>query len=188
MACVRGRCPCWPQTEPFDTAEMELLSAVREYISPPTCWNREACWLRIQERCQAVQPRRRAYVLSTLVTQDSGMYYSYTTLRRAVDNKVELEWLVNQGVCLNTAGVFSSSALGWTGGSAHPGRPSWNVLYGPFLLTEAWSVKGLLLGAGAYPPRVSLLKDMSRHWHAWHARASRRLWAALSARRMCPGM
>lgn len=192
MACVRGRCPCWPQAERFDAAEMALLSAIRIYMWRFPC-SRDKLWLMIQQRCEAVRPGRRAYALSTCVQERDGDCCSITILGWGRMTKLQLEWLVNQGVCPNLWGVWTREFSGWTKGSAHPGRPvQTGLVYGQLqygLYAQALyqeTVGDLLLAAGAYPVvtgsvRVVHAKSTTtllRQWHAWHARASRRVWAA----------
>jgi hypothetical protein len=178
MACVRGKCPCWPQAEPFDAAEMDLLHSVRAHLKSPL---NVRLWANIQTQSAAVRRHRLAYVLSALITNGSSPYH--TTLLWTVRNDTaKVQWLLNVGVCPNIMASLPSST-GWKGGAVHPGRPA--STYGP-LECCGDDVVGLFLTAGAYPRDTyeagmnasDLALTLQRQWHAWHARGSRRVWSA----------
>lgn len=199
MACVRGRCPCWPQPEPFDFAEMALLDAVHSFVMTVPSAVDELLWARIQTKCQAVRGHRRAYVLSTPIAHggDTRYHYAVTIIGWATCMTVEqVEWLLNLRVCPNISGACRSrQPLGWTNGPKHPGRPSQDTLFGPLarcaLIADGDTKKLLFLSAGAYSwprslhglgvPRDPAESLLRRQWHAWHGRASRRLWTAVAA-------
>lgn len=192
MACVPGRCPCWPRTEPFDAAEMDLLAAVRGYMGADFDAE-EALWASIPSRCLAVRRHRRAYVLSVIVNQAGISAYRMTLLgwqQFIMADIKRMQWVLDQGVCPNIAGAYVPDSLkGWAGGAEHPGRPTQAALRSP-LAFFATSVHVLrpLLGAGAYPVDSQPLRmedagfvaasTLWARWRAWHGRASRRLWAA----------
>ena len=181
MCCVRGRCPCpcWPQAGPFDAAEMDLLNAVKTYMH---VLFGEQLWPSIQARFLAVQPHRRAHVLSTLCKNSLYPEFDMTLLGWVREDQEKAQWVLNMGVCPNIAGAFvlprprvESTWRGWSGGPLHPGRPPQDKLRSP-LVYDKCLVDLMLLSAGAYPKHAS---DQRRQWHRWHGRAARRLWAAL---------
>jgi hypothetical protein len=176
MACVRGWCPCWPQAEPFDAAELDLLDAMVAFV------NHYGFWAQIQAQALAVRPRRRGYVLSTIIGLKNTVC-KRTLLGWVPYHKEKVEWLLDSGVCPNVSGAYRSTPV-WRVGNVHPGRPAQDDLYSP--LQDAFTtpdIRGLLLAAGAYPGDSSAtigqcLFALQRQWHAWHGRSSRRLWAA----------
>jgi hypothetical protein len=184
MACIRGRCPCWPQAEPFDDAEMHVLTFLRDNMMAITCLESDSFWAKLQSLTQAVRCHRRAYVLSTFVNYQ----FSVTLLGHVSSCTSHVQWLLDVGVCPNMGSAWSRPRVRtWTGGPVHPGRPAQTALCSP--LDRAFVGDGtvkLLLLAGAYPVQtrrgVLPLPLLRCQWRAWHARASRRLWAALTAR------
>jgi hypothetical protein len=192
MACVRGRCPCWPQAEPFDAAEMDLLAAVRMWVGE-VCYPKggtggEHLWAAVRTRCLAVRCHRRAYVLSTLVHHrreaDNNRVYRvhYCPAMACVgDDRTKAQWLLDLGVCPNIVGAVHGKFEGWNGGSVHPGRPPQGCVYPPAQYGWATAVKDLLLSAGMCPVGGCTPAAISqlRQWHRWHGRRSRRLWAAV---------
>jgi hypothetical protein len=178
MACVRGRCPCWPQAEPFDAAELRLLDAMRAFLY------REGLWAKIQAQALFVRPHRRGYVLSTIIG-NKNVVRTRTLIGRA-HSKKRMQWLLGSGVCPNVSAAYQrrDTPVWRVGNDVHPGRPRqndlWSTLQDPFVRSET---RDLLLAAGAYPGIDTVtfghcLAMLQRQWHAWHGRASRRLWAA----------
>jgi hypothetical protein len=187
MGCVRGKCPCWPQAEPFDAAEMCLLDAMREYINNGSA-RRDCLWAEIQVRSQALGRRRRAYVLSTLLAVNFGTCFKVTLLGWVASDYAQLQWLLSIGVCPSMASIHRcDDGPGWLKGPLHPGRCSDDLLYSPMIHGAADDTMHALLAAGAFPgvrtylntlcPHV-LLSPFRRQWFMWHGRASRRLWTA----------
>jgi hypothetical protein len=181
MACVRGKCPCWPQAEPFDAAEMDLLAIVREIMSEFSLQYFKLLWESLVTQSLAVRPRRRGYVLSTFVC-------NRTLLGRMRYDAARLHWLLNVGVCPNVVWFLGKNfAFGWAGGRRHPGRPAQRNLVSPFTHARGRNaIEDLLLSAGACPlygrPNFRARgPTVTRQWLAWHARASRRAWAATVA-------
>jgi hypothetical protein len=198
MACVRGKCPCWPQAEPFDAAEMDLLAIVREIMSEFSLQYFKLLWESLVTQSLTVRPRRRGYVLSTFVC-------GRTLLGRMRYDATRLHWLLNVGVCPNVVWFLGKKnfAFGWAGGRHHPGRPVQRNLVSPLWCwvpgyqmnnptretTHARgrdAIEDLLLSAGACPlyggPNFRARgPTLTRQWLAWHARASRRAWAATVA-------
>lgn len=190
MACVPGRCPCWPQTEPFDAAEMALLTTVRAGATahPSAEEAPEALWTKIQTQCLAVRRRRRAYVLS--VTFARPMHaYDITVLKWAVKDMCKVQWLLDVGVCPNIAVAYSTA---WAGGRVHPGRPRQATVISPFAFTTTNSkIWNLFVTAGAYDTGMEYHVSRTsahrwcRQWHRWHGRSGRRAWAAVVTRGEC---
>jgi hypothetical protein len=191
MACTPGVCPCWPQVEPFDAAEMALLAAVQELMQNHIPGLSSDLWARIVKRTLKVVPRRRGYVLSTMITHKYAVFRKPTLLAWAVRecNRPKVQWLLDCGVCPNVGTVFRSQVHYWCAGPKHPGRPDQAFCISPFreLYSPVNSRKNgmdLLLSAGAYPDvdpcRVGkkTVATLQRQWRAWHGRTSRRLWAA----------
>jgi hypothetical protein len=179
MCCTPGRCPCWPQQEPFNDAEMDVLRTLQDMVmlSPS-----RALWTRLQKGCLILRRRRVPYVLSThvrhYVTRWSvtPLFYADCIVRN------ELEWLLGQGVCPNMTIVDDKHYTGWVAGRVHPGRPA---LRRHHLHQLKPAVDVLLRAHGSYPmhsmlfppePAVSLLQ---RQWRRWHGRAARRVWLRL---------
>jgi hypothetical protein len=177
MACVRGRCPCWPQVEPFDAAEMALLGTVQEFMTEYTSRASLVLWARVVKKTLDIRPRRRAYVLSTPVN-------GVILLGRVRFETGRLRWLLTLGVCPNS--FWCLDALGWTGGPLHPGRPAQCNLISPFAYGfDSDEISDLLLSAGACPQLGGTTARVqrpaaTRQWSAWHARASRRTWTAMA--------
>ena len=186
MACVRGRCPCWPQAEPFDAAELSLLDAMRAFIY------QEGSWAKIQAQALFVRPHRRGYVLSTIIG-NKNVVRSRTLIGWALHSKERhckerMQWLLDSGVCPNVSAAYQrrDTPVWRVGNDVHPGRPRqdylWSTLQDPFVRSEA---RDMLPAAGAYPGIDTVtfgghcLVALQRQWHAWHGRASRRLWAAV---------
>jgi hypothetical protein len=181
-SCVSGRCPCWPQDEPFDTAEMNLLATVQKYIDDDN-W---PLWDSIQTQTLAGGLARRAYVLSTLVCPVRYGTYTISLLGWVRCDPVKVQWLLDVGVCPNISGTHrSQEAVGWTGGPVHPDRPPQRALHSP-LYDAVIATRELLLAAGAYPRLMGIgakhVTTLRQRWHAWHGRLSRRVWVSLT----CP--
>jgi hypothetical protein len=182
MTCVRGRCPCWPQAELFDAAEMVLLDTALEYISTPS---REHLWAKIKAQSRSVRPRRRGYVLSTMFRRNRD---GLTLLGKVVYYRGRLLWLLNQGVCPNIMGAHlspSHDVPAWAGQRLHPGRPLQAYVKSPFSFGNLAGNFDLLLLAGAYPMPVQHMvgyAQLQRQWHRWHGRTFRRLWTGLIVR------
>lgn len=188
--CVKDRCPCWPQAEPFDGAEMDLLAAMQKFCD---C-NLDALWAQLQAQCVAVRRHRRGYVLSTFVRKSALVTWYDTSLLGHVlghvyDCAKRVDWMLQQGVCPNIAGKVRGD-IGWHTGPVHPGRPHQDDIRSP--LTEGLATRAaldLLLLAGAYPIlRLSVIptclpprSTLTRQWHAWHGRTARRAWTAVAA-------
>jgi hypothetical protein len=199
IACVRGRCPCWPQTEPFDDAEMALLKAMRTFVDWKTVQECEFLWAQVQTCSLAVRRSRRPYVLSTFIAYPTCAFLTRTLLGWVEGDTEKQQWLLDVGVCPNISATrFDRPATsGWTGGPVHPGRPLAIFCTSP--LEDKPSVRGtdLLLAVGAYPVHRQAayvlqgcvlpvpLGVLRRRWRGWHARASRRLWAALGLQKDC---
>ena len=173
MACVPGKCPCWPQAELFDAAEMDLLAIVRDLMVHYTFESRHVLWARVVTQSLAVRPRRRGYVLSTTV---NGM----TVLGQMRFDAASVRYLLYVGVCPNISRC--RDAFGWGGGPRHPGRPEQSNLVNFFVHGLASDViEDLLLSAGACPRYDGYnFRIQLRQWLAWHARASQRAWAAVA--------
>ncbi len=182
---MRGRCPCWPQAEPFDAAEMDLLAAMQAFINST---NSSRLWAKIEEKSLALRRHRRAYVLSTVLGDCRYSTHEVTLLGWVAYDGGKVRWLMDSGVCPNLAATQRRpGAFGWIMGPVHPGRPAQDTKpLCPFQQgTALESIDLLLLAAGSYPvsgglyrSRESMVGIYQRQWHAWHARASRRLWLA----------
>jgi hypothetical protein len=195
MCCVRGRCPCWPRAEPFDDAEMDLLSAVFQFVALSNFWNANElheCWVKIQARSLAVRPSRRAYVLSTCIWTSPWTTFDLTLLSYVRYERAKMQWLLDQGVCPNMLGARCRrpATSGWSAGPVHPGRPCRKDM---FVAAEDVFISNggdLLLLSGGYPVHhghayfnllsVCHLSLLQIQWRAWHGRASRRLWTVLA--------
>jgi hypothetical protein len=176
MACVPGKCPCWPQAEPFDDAEMDLLATVQKLMRSVLFCSTQFLWEEVVTHSLAVRPRRLGYVLSTFVN-------GRTLLGRMSEDAARVCWLLHSGICPNIA--WTLGIFGWAGGRRHPGRPAQPDLVSPLIHTRSRHVFGGLLSAGAYPVYScsfggQWLTTLTRQWLAWHARASRRTWTALA--------
>lgn len=178
MCCLRGRypCPCWPQAEPFDKAEMDLLTAMRSYVNS---FGYDLPWTSIQRGCVAVARHRRAYVMSTLLGSHHHATCDVTLLGWVRYDYGKTQWLLNHGVCPNISWARRHLEVrGWIEGPLHPGRPLQNLLCPIVNLTPEMATKKLLLLAGAYPRAdAAIAPALRRQWHAWHGRASRCVWA-----------
>ncbi len=171
-------CPCWPRQEPFDEAEIHVLTYMK-CILESKVWSADAL-SQLQQLCMPVQRHRVAYVLSTSIFLRRNNFSS-TLLRHASSMGENFRWLLQQGVCPQVGGSTSWPYYGWHEGSKHPGRPPEYCLLlcltNPSLTTTN---RRLLLACGAYPPAgSSFFRDQCRQWHAWHGRASRRRWLSL---------
>jgi hypothetical protein len=189
MACVPGRCPCWPQTEPFDAAEMALLKTVQAGVLAH--WSAkeapEALWTKIQTQCLAVRRHRRAYALSVTLPRPMYNGYHITLLRWTGNDMCKVQWLLDVGVCPNIAAASVTFEY-WkacTLGRVHPGRPRQAMVISPFAFTRTLNIWDLLVLAGAYDPAmqrympVTFAHRWRRQWHRWHGRSKRRAWAAV---------
>jgi hypothetical protein len=179
MTCARGKCPCWPRGGPFDAPEMALLATVRDLVSYYFSGSRHVLWAKVVTQSLAVRPQRRGYVLSTTVD-------GFTALGRMRFDAPSVRWLLNVGVCPNISRC--GDAFGWAGGPLHPGRPAQYSLINPLLHGCVDVIEDLLLSAGACPLyrgyngyNYSAQRPVvTRQWLSWHARASRRAWAAVA--------
>jgi hypothetical protein len=177
MACVPGKCPCWPQAELFDAAEMALLTTERDLMVHYTFESRHVLWARVVTQSLAVRSRRRGYVLSTFVCGS-------TALARMRFDAPSVRYLLYLGVCPNSAQC--REVFGWVKGPCHPGRPEQSNLVSLYSNEFASDViEDLLLSAGAYPVYpysfgARSLTTLTRQWCAWHARASRRTWTVIA--------
>jgi hypothetical protein len=178
MTCARGKCPCWPRGGPFDAAEMALLAIVRDLVSHYYfSGSRHVLWAKVVTQSLAVRLQRRGYVLSTTVD-------GFTALGRMRFDAPSVRWLLNVGVCPNISRCVD--AFGWAGGPLHPGRPAQSSLINPLVHGCKEVIENLLLSAGACPfyggwsNYRAQRPAVTRQWLCWHARASRRAWAALA--------
>ncbi len=184
MSCDRGRCPCWPQAEPFDAAEMALAVTIRAWMHTLDTMSQHVAWLQMQAQCRAVRPQRRAYLLSMVVKRgDSDFLLSNVSLIGLMfHNPEKVQWLLNEGVCPNIAMASGQGWRGWSGGIEHPGRPPQTMVHSVIRFASHAGIINLLLRAGAYPLPADHLSGYGvlrrQQWHRWHGRASRRLWAA----------
>jgi hypothetical protein len=189
MACVPGRCPCWPQAEPFDAAEMALLKTVQAGVTAH--WSAEeapeALWRNIQTQCLPVRRHRRAYILSVPLARPIYNGYDITLLRWTSNDMPKVQWLLDVGVCPNiaAASVTFECWKACTWGRVHPGRPLQASVISPLSFTRIDSkIWDLFVTAGAYDaamedlmPRMSA-RRWRRQWNRWHGRSGRRAWAA----------
>lgn len=183
------RCPCWPQQEPFDAAEVNVLRIAKTLagLLSACIWS-EDVWEALHTSCETLPRHRVAYVLSTFVYADDRV--SFTLLWLVSHRFYEAQWLLQQGVCPNMDCYRGTAFKGWQRGSAHPGRPpAWGrITHAPLQtcrpdLVGQLKTAALFLGYGAYPthPRASFA-PARRQWHQWHARMSRRQWVACALR------
>jgi hypothetical protein len=188
MCCVPGRCPCWPREQPFDAAEVRVLTCIQNlFRSKDHSWR--ARFEKVKEASTGVDRRRLSYVLSTAAWWDEE--YSQTLLMLVAYHKHLAEWVLNVGVCPNIGGYchgYDGDYRGWQGGVLHPGRPPRRGLRIMLQWAGYSSVQdhriSHFLAYGAYPGATDQEREGYKlqfphalgQWHRWHARASRRLW------------